>query len=64
MEIIDAQIHTWLSDRPSRPWDPTYRARHRDKLRYLLHAGQTNSTEMAVLEMAEVGVDRGLLSRG
>ena len=62
MEIIDAQVHTWLSDRPSRPWVPSYRARHRDKLPYLLHAGQTNTHEMALLEMAEVGVDRALLS--
>lgn len=62
MEIIDAQIHTWLSDRPSRPWIPDYRARHRDKLPYLLHAGQTNTARMALLEMAEVGVDRALLS--
>ena len=62
VEIVDAQIHTWMSDRPSRPWDPGYRARHRDKLPYLLHAGQTNTTEMAVLEMAEVCVDRALLT--
>jgi L-fuconolactonase len=51
-----------LSDRPRRPWDPGYRAAHRDKLSYLLHAGQTNSTEMVLTEMAEVGVDRAVLS--
>jgi predicted TIM-barrel fold metal-dependent hydrolase len=62
MEIIDAQIHTWLSDRPRRPWAADYRAKHRDKLPYLIHAGQTNTTEMALLEMAEVGVDRALLT--
>lgn len=62
MEILDAQIHTWFSDRPSRPWVPSYRAQHRDKLPYLLHAGQTNTTEMALLEMAEAGVDRALLT--
>jgi predicted TIM-barrel fold metal-dependent hydrolase len=62
MEIVDAQVHTWLSDRPRRPWVPSYRERHRDKLPYLQHAGQTNSTEMAVLEMAEVGVDAALLT--
>ena len=62
MELIDAQIHTWMSDRPRRPWVADYRERHRDKLPYLLHAGQTNTTEMALLEMAEVGVDAALLS--
>src|SRR3954471_23223391 len=62
MEIIDAQVHTWLSDRPSRPWAPGYRRQHRDKLPYLQHAGQTNTTEMALVEMAEAGVDRALLT--
>jgi L-fuconolactonase len=62
MELVDAQIHTWLSDRPSRPWVRSYRRQHRDKLPYLLHAGQTNTTEMALVEMAEVGVDAALLT--
>jgi predicted TIM-barrel fold metal-dependent hydrolase len=51
-----------MSDRPRKPWAPSYREKHRDKPTYLLHAGQTNTTEMAVLEMAEVGVDAALLS--
>src|SRR5438270_507974 len=62
MEIIDAQIHTWLSDRPQRPWLPSYRAQHWSKPTYLLHAGQTNTTEMALTEMATAGVDRALLT--
>lgn len=62
MEILDAQVHTWMSDRPRRPWTASYREQHRDSLPYLLHAGQTNTTEMAVLEMAEAGVDGALLS--
>jgi L-fuconolactonase len=62
MEIIDAQVHTWMSDRPRRPWVASYRAQHRDTMAYLLHAGQTNSNEMAVSEMAEVGVDRAVLT--
>jgi L-fuconolactonase len=62
MEVIDAQVHSWMSDRPRRPWDPSYRAVHREKPSYLLHAGQTNSTEMVLTEMAEVGVDRAVLS--
>jgi L-fuconolactonase len=62
MEIIDAQIHTWMSDRPSRPWVSGYREGLRDRLPHLMHAGQTNTNEMAILEMAEVGVDAALLS--
>lgn len=62
MELIDAQIHTWLSDRPRKPWVAGYREQHKDKPSYLLHAGQTNTAEMAVQEMAEVGVDAALLS--
>ncbi len=62
MEIIDAQIHTWMSDRLRKPWVPSYRQEHRNSLPYLIHAGQTNTTEMAVLEMAEVGVAAALLS--
>ena len=62
MEIIDAQIHTWMSDRPTRPWISGYREGLRDRLPHLMHAGQTNTNEMAILEMAEVGVDAALLS--
>jgi L-fuconolactonase len=62
MEIIDAQIHTWMSDRPGRPWVSGYREGLRDRLPHLLHAGQTNTNEMAILEMAEAGVDAALLS--
>src|SRR5690348_7496538 len=62
MRIIDAQVHTYFSDRPSRPWDPEYRRTHRDKLPFLQHAGQTNTAEMALIEMAEAGVDGAVLS--
>ena len=62
MEIIDAQVHTWMTDRPQRPWAADYRDKLGNKWTYLLHAGQTNTNEMAVLEMAEVGVDAALLS--
>jgi predicted TIM-barrel fold metal-dependent hydrolase len=62
MEIIDAQVHTWMTDRPRRPWAADYRDKLGNKWTYLLHAGQTNTNEMAVLEMAEVGVDAALLS--
>jgi predicted TIM-barrel fold metal-dependent hydrolase len=62
MEIIDAQIHTWMSDRPTRPWTAGYREGLRDRLPHLIHAGQNNTNEMAVMEMAGVGVDAALLS--
>jgi predicted TIM-barrel fold metal-dependent hydrolase len=62
MEIIDAQIHTWMSDRPRRPWVAGYREGLQGRWPHLLHAGQTNTNEMAILEMAEVGVDAALLS--
>jgi L-fuconolactonase len=60
--IIDAQVHVWYSDRPSRPWDPSYRVTYREKQSFLQHAGQTNSPEMAKAEMAEAGVDAALLT--
>jgi L-fuconolactonase len=60
--IIDAQVHVWYSDRPSRPWDKSYRVAYRDKRSFLQHAGQTNSPEMAKAEMAAVGVDAAFLT--
>jgi L-fuconolactonase len=60
--IIDAQVHVWYSDRPSRPWDPSYRVTYRDKQSFLQHTGQTNSPEMVRAEMAEAGVDAALLT--
>ena len=60
--IIDVQVHVWYSDRPSRPWDPSYRATYREKQSFLQHAGQSNGPEMAKLEMAEAGVDAALLT--
>jgi L-fuconolactonase len=60
--ILDVQVHTWYSDRPSRPWDPAYRETYREKQSYLQHAGQTNSPEMIETEMAEAGVDGALLT--
>jgi L-fuconolactonase len=68
VDIIDAQIHTWMTDRPSRPWSASHweKVRNQQKVReqwtYILHAGQTNTNEMAVLDMAEVGVRGALLS--
>lgn len=59
---LDAQIHIWFSDRPSRPWWPGYRLANRDRPSYLQHAGQSNSVEMALAEMEEAGVDGALLA--
>lgn len=59
---LDAQIHVWLTDRPSRPWDPAYRERYRAAPSFLQHAGQSNSLENALTEMAEAGVDGAVLS--
>lgn len=62
MEIIDSQIHVWESDRPSRPWIPEYRRQHRHSIPHLQNAGQTMTPEMVLIEMAEAGVDGGVLS--
>lgn len=61
MEILDAQVHCWLADRPSRPWDPGYRPAYLDRLQYLAFAGQTASAEQALVDMAEAGVDGAVL---
>lgn len=61
MPVLDAQVHSWYSDRPSRPWESKYRSSHAHKPSYLQHAGQTNSPEMVLAEMAEVDVDGALL---
>ena len=62
MIVLDAQVHSWYSDRPSRPWVPEYRVTHRELRSYLQHAGQTNSPDMVLEEMAEAGVDGALLT--
>ncbi|RJG03291.1 amidohydrolase family protein [Noviherbaspirillum sedimenti] len=59
---LDAQVHVWYSDRPSRPWDPAYRQTNRDRSSFLQHAGQTNTPEMVLAEMAEAAVDGVLLT--
>jgi L-fuconolactonase len=62
MVVIDAQIHTFYSDRPSRPWTPEFRPQYvPDRPSYLQHAGQTNSPDMALAEMDDVQVDAALL---
>jgi predicted TIM-barrel fold metal-dependent hydrolase len=62
MEILDAQVHCWLGDRPTRPWLPSYRVNYRDRLPLLIHVGQSMSPERVLIEMAEAGVDGGILS--
>jgi L-fuconolactonase len=60
MEILDAQVHTWLPDRPSLPWDPTYRKTYSDAA-HLQHVGQSMAPETLLVEMAEAGVDGAVL---
>jgi L-fuconolactonase len=62
VEILDAQTHMWLSDRPTRPWSPAYRDANRENLAMLIHAGQSMGPETLLLEMAEAGVDGAVLS--
>lgn len=62
MRKLDAQIHVWLTDRPSRPWDPTYRDRYSGSVSFLQHAGQSNSVQNTLTEMAEAGVDGAVLT--
>lgn len=63
MEILDAQIHTCMTDHPTRPWDRDFR---REKMQtggaqLLVHAGQVAGPETILIAMAEVGVDGALL---
>jgi L-fuconolactonase len=63
MEILDAQLHCWLSDRASRPWLPTYRQDTRDRaLNVLLQTGVPMTPETLLVEMAAAGVDGGILT--
>ena len=62
MRKLDAQIHVWLADRPSRPWDPSYRDRYCGSASFLQHAGQSNSVQNTLTEMAEAGVDGAVLT--
>jgi L-fuconolactonase len=62
MEILDAQVHAWLADRPSRPWISTYRRNYRERPLLLIHAGQSMGPEELLVEMGEAGVDGGALS--
>jgi hypothetical protein len=48
---LDAQVHVWLTDRPSRPWEKGYRARYCRNPSFLQHAGQSNSVENLLAEM-------------
>lgn len=62
MEILDAQVHTWLADRPSRPWDPEFRLAHRRSVSHLVHASNGMPVEWLLVEMAEAGVDGAVLT--
>jgi L-fuconolactonase len=63
MEILDAQLHCWLLDRPSRPWQPEYRGATRDRaLNILLQTGVPMPPETLLCEMAAAGVDGAALT--
>jgi L-fuconolactonase len=63
VEILDAQLHCWLSDRPSRPWLPGYReATAKRALNILLQTSVPMPPETLLTEMAAAGVDGGVLT--
>ncbi|GAA0965666.1 amidohydrolase family protein [Acrocarpospora macrocephala] len=64
MEILDAQIHCWRTDHPTRPWVKEYRPGQLPSGRnqFLIHAGQSADPETVLIAMAEVGVDGGILT--
>jgi L-fuconolactonase len=63
VEIIDAQLHCWTLDRPSRPWAPEYRDQIRGRaLNILLQTGVPMPAETLLTEMAGAGVDAGVLT--
>lgn len=63
MEILDAQLHIWLGDRPSRPWRPRYREETKERaLNILLQTGVPMPPETLLVEMAAAGVDGGVLT--
>jgi L-fuconolactonase len=63
MEILDAQLHCWLTDRPSRPWIPGYREQvMKRSVNILLQTAVPMSPETLLVEMAAAGVDGGVLT--
>lgn len=63
MEILDAQVHCWLSDRPTRPWRREYRAELAARaLNILIQTGVPMPPETLLVEMAAAGVDGGVLT--
>ncbi|MCW2983063.1 MAG: hypothetical protein JWR63_633 [Conexibacter sp.] len=63
MEILDAQLHCWLPDRPTRPWRREYRGDMAARaLNILIQTGVPMPPETLVVEMAAAGVDGGVLT--
>jgi L-fuconolactonase len=63
MEILDAQLHTWMPPRPSRPWAPAYRDETRARnLNILLQTTLPAPPETLLVEMAAAGVDGAVLT--
>lgn len=62
MFMLDAKVRSWYSDRPRRPWVPDFRSYYRDDPGQLLHAGQTNSPDMVLAELDDVGIAGAILT--
>ncbi|MCZ4492487.1 MAG: hypothetical protein JWP53_1418 [Conexibacter sp.] len=63
MEILDAQLHCWLPDRPPRPWRREYRGDLAARaLNILIQTGVPMPPERLLVEMAAAGVDGGVLT--
>jgi L-fuconolactonase len=63
VEILDAQLHCWLTDRPSRPWRAGYREEIKERaLNILLQTAVPMPPETLLVEMAAAGVDGGVLT--
>jgi L-fuconolactonase len=54
--VVDAQVHVWLPESPSRPWPPGGAERARS-----MHRHEPISGAILLAEMKEAGVDRAVL---
>jgi L-fuconolactonase len=63
MEIVDAQLHCWLADRPPRPWIAGYRERtRRSAPLVLLQTAVPMAPATLLAEMDAAGVAAGVLT--
>jgi L-fuconolactonase len=63
VEILDAQLHCWEADIPSRPWLSTYRDDLKARaLNVLIQTGVPMPPQTLLVSMATAGVDGGVLT--